>query len=306
MKVLITGAGGFIGSHLVRRVAQDGHAVVGVMRPGESRERLSDCADSVSLLECDLSNGDAVRKLIGETRPEIALHLAWYVETGKYWQAGENLECVRMSLGLAQALAEAGCSRFVGAGTCAEYDWNYGFLTENITPLKPRSLYGICKNATREILHSYCDHAGMSFAWTRFFLLYGPMEPKERLIPYVVLAMLKAEKAKCSEGTQLRDFLLVEDAASAMWAVAQSESTGPVNVGSGQAIMVRDFVDIAAQYLGREGLVEFGAQPGDPLDPPLLLADTRRLANEIGWKPSLTLEEGVAKTCEWWRTKSEA
>ena len=209
MKVLITGAGGFIGSHLVRRVAQDGHAVVGVMRPGESRERLSDCADSVSLLECDLSNGDAVRKLIGETRPEIALHLAWYVETGKYWQAGENLECVRMSLGLAQALAEAGCSRFVGAGTCAEYDWNYGFLTENITPLKPRSLYGICKNATREILHSYCDHAGMSFAWTRFFLLYGPMEPKERLIPYVVLAMLKAEKAKCSEGTQLRIFSLL-------------------------------------------------------------------------------------------------
>jgi nucleoside-diphosphate-sugar epimerase len=306
MRVLITGAGGFIGSHLVRKVLQDGHTVVAVLRPGESTASLSDCLESVSLFHCDLYDDKAVRRLIAETQPENALHLAWYLETGKYWQAGENLDCVRMSLSLAQALAEAGCSRFVGAGTCAEYDWNYGFLSENVTPLKPRSLYGICKNATQEILQAFCDQAGMSFAWTRFFLLYGPMEPKERLIPYVVLTLLKGEVAKCTAGEQMRDFLYVEDAASAMWAVAKCDLSGPVNIGSGQAIKVRTLVETAAQHLRREEMLALGALPGDPQEPPLLLADIRRLASEVGWKPSLTLKEGVAKTCEWWRSKTQA
>jgi nucleoside-diphosphate-sugar epimerase len=302
MRVLITGAGGFIGSQVVRKVLQDGHPVVAVLRPGESPERLIDCLDSVSLVHCDLSDGEAVRRLVSETRPEKAIHLAWYVEPGKYWQAGENLDCVRMSLSLARALSKAGCSRFVGAGTCAEYDWDYGFLSENVTPLKPRSLYGICKNATREILQAFCAQAGMGFAWTRFFYLYGPTEAKERLIPYVVLTLLKGEVAKCTSGEQIRDFLHVEDAASAVWAVAKSNLSGAVNIGSGQPIKVRTIVETIAQHLQREENVVLGALPTDPQEPLLLLADVRRLVSGVGWKPSLTLKEGVAKTCEWWRS----
>ena len=302
MRVLITGAGGFIGSQVVRKVLQDGHTVVAVLRPGESSERLIDCLDSVSLVHCDLSDGEALRRLVSETRPENAIHLAWYVEPGKYWQAGENLDGVGMSLSLARALSEAGCSRFVGAGTCAEYDWDYGFLSESVTPLKPRSLYGICKNATREILQAFCAQAGMGFAWTRFFYLYGPTEAKERLIPYVVLTLLKGEVAKCTSGEQIRDFLHVEDAASAVWAVAKSELSGPVNIGSGQPIKVRTVIETIAQHLQREENVALGALPTDPQEPLLLLADVRRLASGVGWKPSLTLKEGVANTCEWWRS----
>jgi nucleoside-diphosphate-sugar epimerase len=303
MKVLVTGAGGFIGSQVVRRVLQEGHSVIAVLRPGESSERLSDCLASVSLLHCDLSDGDAVRSLAARTRPEKALHLAWYVETGKYWQARENLDCVSMSLSLAQALADSGCSRFVGAGTCAEYDWDYGLLTEDVTPLRPRSLYGICKNATRELLEAFCTKAGMSFAWTRFFLLYGPMEAKERLIPYVVLTLLDGGIAKCTRGEQMRDFLHVEDAASAMWAVTKSDLSGAVNVGSGQAIKVRTIVETVARLLQRETYLAFGALPTDPQDPPLVLGDVHRLASVVGWKPSLTIEEGLAKTCKWWKSR---
>jgi nucleoside-diphosphate-sugar epimerase len=143
----------------------------------------------------------------------------------------------------------------------------------------------------------------MGFAWTRFFLLYGPMEAKERLIPYVVLKLLKGDVAKCTHGEQMRDFLYVEDAASAMWAVAKSDLTGPVNVGSGQAIKVRTLVETVARYLQREENLALGALPSDPQEPPLVSADVHRLASVVGWKPSHTLEEGVAKTCEWWKTK---
>ena len=208
-----------------------------------------------------------------------------------------------MSLSLAQMLAEAGCSRFVGAGTCAEYDWDYGFLTENVTPLKPRSLYGVCKNATREILQSFCAQVGMGFAWTRFFYLYGPMEAKERLVPHLVLTLLKGEVAKCTLGEQMRDFLHVEDAASAMWAVAKSDLGDLVNIGSGQPVKVRTVVETVAQYLQQEEHIALGALPTDPHEPPLLLADVRKLASVAGWKPSLTLKQGLTKTCEWWRSK---
>jgi nucleoside-diphosphate-sugar epimerase len=305
MKVLITGAGGFIGSQVARRVLREGHSVIAVLRPGESSERLSDCLGSLSLLHCDLSDGNAVRRLAAETRPEKALHLAWYVEPGKYWHARENLDCVSISLSLAQALAESGCSRFVGAGSCAEYDWDYGRLTEDVTPLRPRSLYGVCKNATRELLEAFCAKAGMSFAWTRFFLLYGPMEAEERLIPYVVRTLLKEGVVKCTRGEQMRDFLYVEDTASAMWAVAKSDLRGAVNVGSGQAIKVRTLVETVARLLERETRLAFGALPADPQDPPLVVADVHRLASAVGWKPSLSLEEGLAKTCNWWKSRVE-
>ena len=303
MRILITGAGGFIGSHLVRQVLQEGHTVVAVLRPEESLERLSDCLDSVSLARCELNDGDAVRRLVAATHPDQALHLAWYVEAGKYWQAKENLDCVRMTLSLAQALAESGCSRFVGAGTCAEYDWDYGLLKEDVTPLKPHFLYGACKNATREILQAFCDRSGMGFAWTRVFLLYGPREAPERLIPYVIRSLLKGEVAKCTGGEQTRDFLHVEDVASAMWAVAKSGFSGPVNIGSGQAVKVQDLVAIVARLLGREDQIAFGALPTDPHEPPLLLADIERLSSLVGWRPSLTLEEGLARTCEWWKAR---
>ena len=303
MRVLITGAGGFIGSHVVRKVLLDGHTVTAVLKPGESSERLSACLDSISLFRCDLSDGEAVRGLVAEAQPEKALHLAWYVETGKYWQARQNLDCVRMSLSLAQALAEAGCSRFVGAGTCAEYDWKHGVLSEEGTPLRPQSLYGVCKNATREILEAFSAQAKMSFAWTRIFLLYGPMEAKERLVPYVVLTLLRREVAKCTRGDQMRDFLYVEDAASAIWAVAKSDLCGPVNVGSGQAIQVRTLVETVARYLQLEENLALGALPSDPQEPPLVSADVHRLASVVGWKPSHTLTEGVAKTCEWWKSR---
>jgi len=304
MRVLITGAAGFIGSQVARKVLQEGHTVIAALRPGESAERLTDCLDAGAQIRCDLGDTEAVRRLIAHTQPEIALHLAWYVEPGKFWEAGENLDCVRISLNLVRALAEAGCSRFVGAGTCAEYDWDFGLLTEDVTPLRPRSLYGISKNATRELLQAFCAKAGMSFAWTRFFLLYGPGEARERLVPYVVLTLLEGGVAKCTQGEQARDFLHVEDAASAMWSVAKSDWSGAVNIGSGQAIKVRTLLLTVARLLGRESQLALGALTSDAQEPPLLLADVQRLARVVGWKPALTLEEGLTRTCEWWRAKN--
>jgi len=303
MRVLVTGAGGFIGSHLTRRIACEGDSVWAVTSPGESTGRLADVLDRVSVLAADLRDARAVQDVVCAVRPDCAVHLAWYLTPGKFWTAPENLECVAMSLTLVEALARAGCKRLVGVGTCFEYDSDYGFLSESITPCRPSSLYGVCKNATREILQAYCRKAAMQFAWARIFHLYGPAEAEARLVPAVILALLNGQVAKCTHGEQIRDYLHVEDVASALWAITKSEYCGAVNLGSGQPVKVRRIVETIAHYLEREKDVAFGALPADPKESPLLVADVRKLANEIGWKPALTLEEGVAKTCEWWRTR---
>jgi len=302
MRILVTGAAGFIGSHLVRLLVREGHSVCAVLQPERPAERLVDCIDQVRAFSIDLNDAQAVRSMTSEVLPECAIHLAWYAVPGKYLRAPENLDCVSATIALAGALASVGCRRFVAAGTCFEYDWDYGFLSEEITPLRPRSLYGVCKNAAREILQAYCEQMGMPFAWARIFYLYGPQEAEARLVPSVIRALLSGQAAKCTQGEQIRDYLHVEDVTSALWAVARSHLTGPVNIGSGDPVKVRTIVETIAQYLHREENVALGALPTDPQEPPVLLADVRRLAKVVGWKPSLPLQEGLANTCEWWRS----
>src|SRR5271155_5136886 len=94
----------------------------------------------------------------------IDIHLAWCTPPGECWTTPENVEYVEASLQLARDLGDTGCHRLVVAGSCTEYDWDYGFLSEECTPLRPRTLYGACKNGLREILQSYCARKTMQFA----------------------------------------------------------------------------------------------------------------------------------------------
>jgi nucleoside-diphosphate-sugar epimerase len=300
MRVLITGAGGFIGAHVVRAFAQQGHTIFALTRTGSTVEVLSDCCGEVHPVKTDLNNHTKVRTLVRQICPELAIHLAWYAVPGKYWAAPENLDCVAASLNLARALADAGCRRLVVAGSCAEYDWDHGFLSETCTPLRPRTFYGTCKNALREMLEAYCARTPMQCAWARFFYLYGPGEDSGRLVPSVILSLLQGQVARCTRGEQLRDFLYVEDAAAALAAIATSDFTGAINIGSGRAVSVRTIVDTIAGILDQRDRVLLGAIPEDPAEPPLLVADVRSLTQNIGWKPSRTLEEGLFRTVAWW------
>jgi nucleoside-diphosphate-sugar epimerase len=282
-------------------LARGGHSVYIIDRPDTSLHRLADGLEGINVRRADLLDSAAVREIVREAKPECAVHSAWYAVPGQYLTAAENLDCVTMSLSLAQILASSGCRRLVGMGTCFEYDGNYGYLSEGVTPLKPRTLYAAAKDATRSILESFCRGAAMSFAWTRVFYLYGPGEREARLVPAVVLALMKGTTAKCTDGSQVRDYMCVEDVASAILAVAQSKFEGAVNIGSGEPVTIRSIVELIGKILGRSNLIAFGALQTYPDDPPFLVADVRRLRNEIGWRPSFSLEEGLQHTVQWWR-----
>jgi nucleoside-diphosphate-sugar epimerase len=229
------------------------------------------------------------------------LHFAWYTAPGKYWTAIENLEWVRASLALLRSFAESGGQRVVMAGTCAEYDWTGGFCSEETTALSPSTLYGTCKHALQIMLDKYARQVQLSAAWGRLFYPYGPRERPKRFVSSVIRALLKNEPALCSHGNQQRDFLFVEDAAAAFVALLESDVRGPVNIASGQAVALSEIAYRIGEMLNRSELVHLGAISAGPEDPPLLVADVKRLEKEVGWIPRFDLDRGLARTVEWWK-----
>lgn len=298
-KVLVTGANGYVGRHAVRLLAQQGLEVHAVTSHGEERR-----ADGVAWHRADLFGEGSADALVGKVAPELLLHLAWYTAHGKYWTAAENFEWVRASLDLLRAFADRGGRRMVAAGSCAEYDWRFGWCSESLTPVAPASPYGVCKAALGSMAASLCASHGIGFAWGRIFHSYGPFEPEGRFVPGVIRSVLAGVPAACSEGTQIRDYLDVTDVAGAMVALLNSSVQGPVNIVSGVPRSLREIAQEIARQVGRPELLRFGARKAPAGDPPVLLGDAGRLLGEVGWRPSLSLEDGLRAAIAWWRSRA--
>jgi nucleoside-diphosphate-sugar epimerase len=184
------------------------------------------------------------------------------------------------------------------AGTCFEYDVSMGLLSES-TPLAPRHLYSACKRALFEVMTHLTAATTTSFAWARLFFLYGPHESRGRLVPAVIDALLGGEDARVTTGEQIRDFMHVADAASALVHVLETDAlSGPVNVASGRPIMVRQVVETIAEILDAKSRVAWGAVTPRPNDPPFVCADVTKL-KASGFRPQHDLAEGLKDTVAW-------
>jgi nucleoside-diphosphate-sugar epimerase len=298
-KVLVTGASGFIGRHTIETLVSRGFEVHAVTSKSASVSISEDCHWHVA----DLVDVSTIRPLVKSIKPSHLLHLAWYAVPGKYWTALDNFLWVQASLELLRQFREQGGKRVVMAGTCAEYDWNYGYCSELVTPRHPDSPYGVCKNALQEMLVPYSNVTGLSSAWGIIFFLYGSHEYPNRLVPSVIRSLLAGEKALCSHGNQIRDFLHVQDVADAFVAILESDIAGAINIGSGKPIKIKEIIHKISEKLGKSDLINLGAIPVSAKDPTFLLADITRLSQEIGWSPQYSLEVGLEKTINWWKNQ---
>lgn len=297
-RILLTGATGFIGQHCLRLLASETdeiHALAFTARetyiPGVTWHR-------ADLLEAGQSG-----KLLALVRPTHLLHLAWFAVPGKYWSSLENLSWLAASVHLLKEFVEHDGQRAVIAGTCAEYDWQNGLCSEYQTSLSPDSLYGTCKNALQQVLAAVAEKKLLSAAWGRIFQVYGPGEHRARLIPSVIGTLMEGKNARCSEGSQIRDFIHVEDVAGALVALLYSDISGPVNIASGHPVPVKDVVQRIARILESETLVQFGSLGKATEEPPFVVADVTRLRQELRWEPSLDLGAGLEKTIAWHKSR---
>lgn len=300
MKVFLTGTTGFIGSHLARVLLQHGCEVHALVRQTSNRYRIREILPELKLVIGDLLD-DAVDREVLRIRPDACIHLAWYVQPGKYPSALENMDLLRASLRLAETLSTAGCHRLIAAGTMFEYDPDLTAAALESSLTGPRHLYAASKLALCEALTQFCRLAKIQFAWTRLFYQYGPYEHPQRLVPVIINSLLRGEIAKLTPGEQVCDYLHVADTAEALWAIAQSELSGVVNVGSGEPHTVRDIALSIGRIMGRPHLIGLNALPYVPDWPMHLVADNSRLKTSTDWRPKFSLDAGLTNTIQWWR-----
>ena len=294
-RLLLTGATGFIGAAAVEAAIARGFEVHAV-----GHRPVSSPGPQVTYHSLDLLEPTGLARRVSDIGASHLLHLAWSVAPGQFWTSRDNFRWVGATLDLAAAFADAGGTRLVGVGTGFEYAATDGLCREGVTPIEPATPYAVAKDATRRLLSSFAGTAGIGFAWGRVFLLYGPRENPSRLVASVARSLLREQRALCSEGTYVRDFLHVRDTAAALVALTASDVQGAVNIASGQPLQVRQVVARLAGEIGRADLVTFGALPTRP-EPPRQVADVTRLRDEIGWSPSFDLSGGLRDTIAWHR-----
>jgi nucleoside-diphosphate-sugar epimerase len=299
MRVFVTGASGFIGAHLVSILLEAGCEVAILAVSDDNLWRLREVVDRLRVLRGDLDSIDAFAPGLTDFRPDACIHLAWYVEPGKYLESPLNLNCVMNSLSLLQLLIQIGCQQVVMTGTCAEYDTDTGHLKET-SPTNPVTLYAASKLSLGILGQQLAKGTGTRFAWARLFYLYGPQEDERRVVPALIKSLLRSEPFPVSAGTQIRDYLHVEDVASALWFIAGSGLEGTFNISSGVPVTMRSLMEVIGNSLGKTDLIRFGAVQSRVWEPEFICGDNQKL-RQLGWQPKYSLHDGLMETIKWWQ-----
>lgn len=267
MTITLTGATGFVGRQILRNLLSSGRAVRVIVRDPASVQSLSPEANLEVKQTSDLFTEptDRLEQLLEGS--ETLLHAAWYAEPGSYLTSPQNLTCLTGTLNLASAFATVGGKRFIGVGTCAEYDTSEGLLTVD-TPLAPNTLYSACKASAYLVLRNLLAAEDTEFAWCRIFYLYGEGEDERRLVPYIRGQLEGNQEALLTRGEQVRDFLDVREAGRMIAEVALGRREGAVNICSGEPMSVRQLAESIADEYGLRDLLRFGARAENQFDPP--------------------------------------
>jgi dTDP-6-deoxy-L-talose 4-dehydrogenase (NAD+) len=269
-RVLVTGATGFIGRHVMECLAQAGRPVRAVIRSG-SAPRLQHTRDVEIIESPDIFNESPLWWKRACSDVDKCLHLAWIAKPGEYLHSIKNFDCLSGTISFARGAAEAGVSRFVGVGTCLEYRIDDRPLSTE-TPLCPRTLYGGAKAATFQALSAWFFYCGTSFLWPRLFHVYGEGEDQRRFIPYLHKMMADGHVAELTSCHQVRDFLDVKDCAQRLTSLIDSDVAGAFNLCSGVPVTLRQVAEsIAAKYGRSIDLLKFGAKPELKNDPPFIV-----------------------------------
>lgn len=306
-RVLVTGASGFLGSHLTRRLTDEGADVHILVRKSGGR-RLDDLAPSVREHVADVTDITAVSAAVQRAHPEVVFHLA--AETRARGRAGD-WTAARVSMksnllgtmNVLHAALEAGAlQRFVRAGSLEEYGngptpYDEG---QREQPVSPYSASQVAAVHYCQMLQSQTQAAIVTLRPT---LVYGPSQSTDFFVPGVIAACLVGEDFEMSSGHQRRDLLYVDDAVDAFVRAAATDGLhgAVVNLGSGEAFTLRAVAERIARLVGGSARILVGRRPDRPGEIAQLLGATERAGQLLAWRSETSLSEGLARTVAWYR-----
>lgn len=307
-RVLVTGAAGFIGSHLVRRLVDQGaevHALTSTVSAVYPM-RLVDLKDTIVLHGGNLCDRSAMDSVVSRARPQIVFHLGAYTHVGKSWQRVD--ECIQANIqgtvNLLQALEGTGYQRFVYTGTSEIYgDVDVPFAEGAL--VNPISPYSVSKYAGERYCRMFYQGRGWPIVMVRPFNAYGPAQSADRVVPEIIIRGLTRQELKMTRGLQTREFNYVEDLAEGFLLAGTIPGIDGelFNLGCGEDISMRDLATKILDLMDNPIEPQFGAMPERPTEIPRMYSDSSRAQKSLGWAPKHTLDDGLVKTIEWYRAE---
>ena len=289
-RILLLGASGFIGRNCLLALSKHNCQVHAV-----SRHAVTSKTDRIVWHKADLVRPVELEEVFAASRPTYVIHAAWDVSGQSYWNAAANLIYASVSGQIFFQAIKYGVKRLVGIGTGCEYGLEHELCEEGISEEKPTGSYAITKKATQLLLQS-ANSTSFSTVWVRLFFPYGRFDKPTKLLPYIIRQLTNGEVAELSAGTQVRDLLYASDVAEGLIAVLLSDVEGVVNLASGIPITVAEIATKIGEMMGRPELIRLGVKPLHAMEAPRWVASVRRLNDEVGWRPSISLKQGLAAT----------
>ena len=308
MKIVVTGANGFIGSFVVERALARGIDVVGIVRESADIWRLEEIGfGSIRRI----SHYTDVREILNEEKPDVVVHLAAKVKKFHSYEDVYHLSdsIVSYTAVLLDAMRESGVRHLVYAGTSFEYGRDRMFQSTT-DDLRPYDLYAALKLASEDVIKFYVDKYGINAAVLRPFFVFGYRDNPRKLLPYVIRLALKGSvDIDLTAGEQELDYVYVKDVADAFILASQRLWEGKLrgfsafNVGRGETVRLRDMMGILQNILGTTLNIAWGKRQYADDEIMYLRADISASVNYLHWKPSYTIEEGLREMVNYYRKK---
>jgi len=303
-RALVTGAGGFVGSCLARRLISDGHDVDLIVRPGSLGWRLAELGSLATIREVDLRDEEALRRAVAASAPDWVFHLAAH---GAYsWQTDPRgiIESNLMgTLALARACCDIGFDAFVQAGSSSEYGRQDHAPSEREAP-EPNSIYAVSKVAATLLCRHLAAAHDLRMVTLRLYSVYGPWEDPRRLMPVLVAHALRGELPPLVDPDTARDFVHVDDVCDAFLAAAGSAAATAdaiYNVGSGTQTTLGEVVDVARTVFGVHTEPQWGSHEARSWDTDVWRADPSLIEQHLGWTAQRDLGAGMRSLADWLR-----
>jgi nucleoside-diphosphate-sugar epimerase len=301
-RALVTGASGFVGSNLARRLLGDGHELHLLLRPDHDPWRIADLRPHARIHLADLHDASAVKRAVQAVKPDwvfhLAVHGAYSDQTDWERMMGTN---ILGTAHLVHACLETGVEAFVNTGSSSEYGHKDHAPDESET-IEPGSHYAVTKAAATHFCRYTARTHGLHLPTLRLYSVYGPFEEPRRLMPTLVVHALERRWPRLVSPNVARDFVYTEDVVDAYLRAAATRGVEPgavYNIGSGTQTSIGELAKIARDLFEIGAEPDWGSMPDRAWDTHVWISDPRKAERELGWSARCSLADGLRGLASW-------